>query len=102
MVESGAKRFCQRISGIYDPRDMCKHDFSIRLPFLYGEVLNIYMPRARRGTTRVDHQDGGSVILIQRRRAILRISQFREDGTKIFRDLGGMDSGDKFSFGGAC
>jgi len=45
-----------------------------------------------------DHVDGSEVVNMQDSRRSLSIPKIKENGTKIFSGLGGVDSGNKFGF----
>ena len=76
MMKRGSKRFRQGIRGVDDTRNVRKNNLIRCLPFLEGKMLDVDMTSARRGTTRINHQDGGSVVFKQRSWAELRVPEF--------------------------
>ena len=64
-------------------------------------MLDVDVTGTRRGPAGIDHQDCRGVILEQRGRTELRISKLREDRPKVLGNLGSMNGGKKFGFGGA-
>ncbi len=101
MMERGTERFCQRVGGIDDTRDMGKDNFLGGFPLLQGEMLDVDVTGTRCGTIRVNHQDRGCIILKQRGRTELWVSKLQENRAKVLGDFGGMNGGEEFGFGGA-
>ncbi len=101
MVERGTERLCQRVRGIDDTRDVGKNNFLGSFPLLQGKMLDVNVTGTRCGTIRVNHQDCCGVILEQRGRTELRVSKLQENRSKVLDNLGGMNGGEEFGFGGA-
>ena len=101
MVERGPKRLRQGVGGIDDARDVGKDNFLGGLPLLQGEVLDVNVTGTRCGTICVNHQDRGCIVLEQRGRTELWVSKLQENRAKVLGDLGGMNGGEEFGFGGA-
>ena len=78
-VQRGARRFCERVCGVDNFRNVAKDNVAIESPLLNDEVLYIDMPRTWRRSTRVDDQDCRLVIRIELSRARLHINQLKED-----------------------
>ena len=97
MMESSTKGFSEGVGQIDNTGHVRQNDFAVSLP-----ILDIKVTRAGRRTASIDHQDSsGIVVFIKRGRFVFIIAELGEDGAQILGNLGGIDSGQEFGFGGA-
>lgn len=98
-VKDPSERLGVSIAWIDDARDVVHLDVPISSPLLDGEMLDINVSRARRGSVLIDHGDGGLVVYVERSRTILSKSQLSQDGAKVLGNFCSTDGSYKFALG---
>ena len=68
-------------------------------PFLNGKMLNVNVSGARGGTIIIYHGDRGLIIHKEGSRSSERKMKIRENGSEIFRNLGSINTSNKFCLG---
>ena len=93
-----AKCFGSMVSDIDDARDVTHNDEATTLPLLNGKMLNVDVSGIRSGLAFIDHGNGRDIVFVEWCGTLLWNAKLAKDGTKVFSNLGGMDSSDEFSF----
>ena len=65
------------------------------------KVLDINVAGARSGAILVDHVNGGTIVDMKLRGTRREIPKLLKNKAEVLRDLGSMNSGTEFGFGGA-